>query len=377
MRIGAVVVAILSASWAGGSAPPGGAIRLNEIQVIGTHNSYHRAPCPAVMDLVAAAGKNRAEAIDYTHPALADQFSRLGIRQVELDVFADPEGGRFSRPAARSIVKAQRKDAGPDPNEAGVIDKPGLKVLHLPDFDYLSTAPTFADALKQVRAWSRDHPRHVPILILVELKDEATPGLPTRLAPFDAKTLDAVDAEIRAAFAPSEMFAPDDLRGRSKTLPDAVRDRGWPSLDSVRGKVMFALDNEGAIRDRYLDGHPALAGRAMFATAPSLDHPAAAWFKINDPVGDFDKIRDAVRRGYLVRTRADADTLEARRNDPARRDRALASGAQFVSTDFPAARPEFSTYRVSLPEGVVARSNPVSRPDGPGGDLEPPRRQKP
>ena len=173
------------------------------------------------------------------------------------------------------------------------------------------------------------------------------------------------------------MFAPDDLRGRSKTLPNAIRDRGWPSLDSVRGKVMFALDNEGAIRDRYLDGHPALAGRAMFATAPSLDHPAAAWFKINDPVGDFDKSRDAVRRGYLVRTRADADTLEARRNDPARRDRALASGAQFVSTDFPAARPEFSTYRVSLPEGVVARSNPVSRPDGPGGDLEPPRRQKP
>ena len=81
-----------------------------------------------------------------------------------------------------------------------------------------------------------------------------------------------------------------------------------------------------------------------------------------------------VRR--LVRTRADADTREARAGDTRRRDAAFASGAHFVSTDYylpeqaPASAPG---YLVALPleglavgpattplGGVVARCNPVS-----------------
>jgi hypothetical protein len=122
---------------------------------------------------------------------------------------------------------------------------------------------------------------------------------------------------------------------------------------------MFALDNEVAVRDRYLEGHPALHGRVMFVSVPP-EHPAAAWMKVNDAIGDFDRIRTLVQSGFLVRTRADADTVEARKNDPGRRDKALASGAQFVSTDYPEPRPEFSTYRVTLPDGAGARANPVS-----------------
>ena len=233
-----------------------------------------------------------------------------------------------------------------------------MKVLHVQDVDYRTTAPTFVAALTQVRDWSHAHPRHVPILILVELKDQGIPALPTRPAPFDAAALDSVDAEILSVFDRSSMLAPDDVRGASESLPAAIRDRGWPALDEVRGKVLFALDNEGPIRDGYLAGHPALRGRLMFATV-DRDHPAAAWMKVNDPVADFDRIRDLVRSGFLVRTRADADTAEARKDDSSRREKALASGAQFVSTDYPEPRPDFSPYRVRLPGGVVARPNPV------------------
>ena len=90
------------------------------------------------------------------------------------------------------------------------------------------------------------------------------------------------------------------------------------------------------------------------------DHPAAAWMKRNDPIRDFDEIQTLVKAGFLVRTRADADTAEARKNDSTRRDKALASGAQFISTDFPEPRPELSAYQVRFPGGIVARSNPVS-----------------
>src|SRR5262249_9917744 len=84
--------------WAA-CADTGDGIRINKAQVIGTHTSSPTAPHPTVMRLIERGGRGRAEGLDYPHRPLADQFSRLGIRQIELDVFADPEGGRYAEPA--------------------------------------------------------------------------------------------------------------------------------------------------------------------------------------------------------------------------------------------------------------------------------------
>ncbi len=67
----------------------------------------------------------------------------------------------------------------------------------------------------------------------------------------------------------------------------------------------------------------------------------------NDP-----KIPEAVSRGYLVFTRADIDTEDARVGSTARRDAAFRSGAQIISTDYPegeAAR--WSDYAVRFKSG--------------------------
>jgi hypothetical protein len=334
-------------------------IRINQIQVIGTHNSYHVAPHANVQGFFGAKGRDAAKALDYTHRPLAEQFSNLGIRQIELDVFADPQGGHYARPGARMILKGLRKNPGPDPNEGGKLERPGFKVFHIQDIDYLTTATTFNDALQQVHRWSSAHRDHLPILVLVELKDEPIAALPTKPVPFDKTELDGIDAEIRSVFSPSEFISPDDLRGSHETLPEAIKAQGWPTVEASRGQVLFALDNEGEIRDLYLADHPALRGRAMFASVPS-DHPAAAWMKRNDPVEQFDEIQKLVKAGFLVRTRADADTVEGRKNDPSRREKALASGAQFVSTDFPEPRPEISVYQVRFSGNRVARPNPIN-----------------
>ena len=226
------------------------------------------------------------------------------------------------------------------------------------------------DALKQVRAWSRANPRHVPIMILLELKEDGSPLLPTRPLPFDRQALEALEGEILSVFPIGELITPEEIRGTSATLADAIRTRGWPRLDAVRGRVMFALDNEDGVRDLYLQLHPSLHGQLLFASVPET-HPQAAWFKINDPIDEFDRIRRLVREGFLIRTRADADTRQARANDPTQRDRALASGAQFVSTDYPVPDPRFSSYCVQFPGRVVARSNPVSgNPSPQDADLE-------
>ena len=247
---------------------------------------------------------------------------------------------------------------------------PGMKVLHVPDVDYRTSAPTLVDALNQVRGWSRAHPRHVPIMILLELKENSEAALPTQPLPFDRKALESLEAEVLSVFPRGEIITPEEIRGSFATLPVAIRNRGWPDLDALRGRVFFSLDNEDRIRDLYLQLHPALHGQLCFVSVAE-SHPQAAWFKINDPVAEFDRIRRMVSQGFLVRTRADADTHQARSNNPAQRDKALASGAQFISTDYPEPDRRLSPYCVQFVNRVVARANPISgQANWNGTDLE-------
>ncbi len=82
--------------------------------------------------------------------------------------------------------------------------------------------------------------------------------------------------------------------------------------------------------------------------------------KRNDPLANPGDIETLVKQGYMVRTRADADTVQARSGDTTQRDAALSSGAQFISTDYPVPNPDFSDYQVRLPGDGIARCNPVS-----------------
>jgi hypothetical protein len=333
--------------------------RFNEIQVMGTHNSYHIAPEPAMMQLIEQGGKGRSVSIDYTHRPLWEQFAVLGVRQIELDVYADPKGGHYSEPSGRALVKAANLGQLETHDPEGRLLKPGLKVFHVTDFDYRTTVYTFVDALKEIRDWSNQNPKHVPITVLVEVKEGAGRIGMTPAVRFDSSQFDQIDREIRDVFLPKQLITPDSIRGGFDNLRTAVLQRGWPDLEQVRGKILFALDNGAPVRDQYLEGHDSLRGRVLFVSVDA-NHPAAAFMKINDPVADQEKIRQAVKAGFIVRTRADSPTLHARENDVRQRELAFASGAQFVSTDYPEADVRFSTYDARLPNDLVARTNPVS-----------------
>jgi hypothetical protein len=345
-------------------------VRFNEIQVIGTHNSYHIMPHESMLKLIATKMPEAAKALEYTHRPLPEQFSQLGIRQIELDIAADPQGGLYAEPKGIKIATERGMPTGSNHDPNGLLRKAGMKVLHVEDFDFRSTVLTFVEGLKQVRQWSKAHPGHVPIFILVELKEDSIGPEFTQPVPFGPHELDAIDAEILSVFKPEEILKPDDVRGSFTTLPEALLKNGWPTLDSVRGKVLFAMDNGGSVRDLYLKEHPALKGRLLFVNVED-DNPAAAWMKMNDPIADFEKIQKLVKAGFLVRTRADTDTQQARADDPTQRDKALASGAQFISTDYPEPNPAFSSYRVSFEHGLAVRSNPlIGNPSLKGKELE-------
>jgi hypothetical protein len=334
-------------------------LRLNHMQVLGTHNSYHVEGAPALLEAIAEFSADLAATLQYGHAPLPEQFATQGIRQIELDVFADPAGGLYADPAGLALLTGDPDARLPE------LDVPGFKVLHVQDIDYETTCRTFVDCLREVRAWSEAHPSHAPLMILVEAKDDVLPDLGLDFAvpiPIGAAELDALDGEIRSVFPPGQLITPGEVRGGRETVREAIEQDGWPTLAATRGRVLFCLDNEGAVRDAYLDGHPSLRGRVMFTSArPPADD--AAFVKLNDPLDDFDLIQELVGRGYLVRTRADADTRQARSGDTTQRDAALASGAQFVSTDYPVPDPRFGTgYMVAIPDGLPGRCNPISAP---------------
>ncbi|MGO1071888.1 phosphatidylinositol-specific phospholipase C1-like protein [Lysobacter sp. CA199] len=335
-------------------------LHLNDVQAIGTHNSYKLAIPAEELAAHRARDPAGADSLDYAHEPLQQQLE-FGARVLELDVYYDPKGGRYAHPPG--ALRQGYGDAGPwSPAIAAQMAQPGFKVMHLADIDFRSQCMVFVQCLRQIRGWSRNHREHAPILILINAKDG--PGGPGATAPlaFDAAAFDALDAEVRSVFGDEELITPDRVRGGAKTLRDAVLAGGWPSIGQSRGKLLFALDEDPRKVALYRGKRKSLEGRAMFVNGDE-NAPDAAYLTLNDPLAQDERIARAVAAGLLVRTRADADTVEARHNDSRRREAAFASGAQYISTDYLKPDLRLSRYRVTFPRSEVVRCNPLRAPE--------------
>ena len=118
-------------------------LRLNDLQVLGSHNSYHQEAAPEVMALLRAFDPTLADSLEYSHPPLAEQFEEQGIRQIELDVFADTGlvNDRFVDTGIDAIPDGQERDS-----QGRVVRKDGTVVLKN------GTVTTVADIVKRHRA---------------------------------------------------------------------------------------------------------------------------------------------------------------------------------------------------------------------------------
>jgi len=337
-------------------------VHLNQIQVIGTHNSYNMGFAPSEGKYFGEHYAKAYHGVEYHHRTLTEQLNG-GVRQLELDIVQDPEGGRFAHPKIVELTKQAGLPADPDFDPKHEFMKPGFKTLHLGDLNQRSSCTLFVECLRAIRTWSKAHKGHVPVFVLIEDKQGKVSQLPDAVTaePWTAATWDAMDAEIRSVFKASEMITPDQVRGLYATLEEAVLAGGWPTLAKSRGKVMFLLYNRKSAAG-YLAGHAMMKGRVLFVNGRPGE-PEAGFVEQDN--GNADDIAAVLKKGYLVRTRADFNTDQGRTNDTARRDETLKSGAQMVSTDFPASEPApWTGYTVGLPDGVAARCNPVNAPQG-------------
>ena len=297
-----------------------GSLRMNQIQIIATHNSYHQAP-PNAKPPEPGKEVSRATQLRFqNHAPLLVQLDR-GVRGFELDLYWQGDGT--------------------------------FQVMHVPIYDPGTSCETIEICATQIREWSKANPRHVPIIVHMEVKDDRRRKESKYNRPVNKAEIDVLDQTLAEVFPAAQIFTPDDLKGDFATPNEAATSGGWPTIDDVRGQVVFILHNRGVHREQYLLGNPTAEGRAIFNFAVPGEPDAAFLIRDNPDDPELPKL---VAEGYMIRTRGGAPT------DEGRFERAMASGGHLVSTDNPPGEPDEETgFVATFGDGKTIRKNPIAK----------------
>ena len=344
-----------SGASAGKTEQEAGRLPLNRIQVIGSHNSYKQAIDPALFQMLKQTSESLADGLDYSHISIREQLN-MGLANLEIDIYADAKGAKYAHPKGLDWVKSQANAYDPEKQ----MMEPGFKIFHVQEIDFRSHYLTLKSCLQDLRKWSAEHPDHNPVFITMNAKDgEIKKEGFTVPEKFTSEVFDELDQVILDELGKKNLITPDQVRGSYSTLEEAVLKQNWPKLQEAKGKFIFILDETNEKRTAYIQGHPSLKGRVLFANAEP-GTPEAAIVIMNDPNRDQAEIQALVKKGYIIRTRADADTKQARKNDKSQFEAACKSGAQIISTDYYQISTHFvSDYQVSFDENQYFRLNPL------------------
>lgn len=349
-------------------------LKLNQLQIIASHNSYRIVTTDTILRFIYSLQSSGflpsnfdPDGLDYTHVNFDEQMSNFNIRGLEIDLYYDSRGNTYHKRKVNTF--------------AGLVDsvdilelkQPGMKVLHIKDIDYNTHYYTFKQALQAVKSWSDAHPTHLPLFINIESKEESPAdyselnGLGFIPAEqYNATACNVMDNEIKSVFGNDlgQIMTPDKVRKNMSKLREVVTQNKMPTLGECRGKIFFIL--EGNAVPYYVSGHPSLQNRAMFIYA-NYNSDEAFFLIQNNAEGDKSIIQNRVSEGFIVRTRADADTEQARTGNYNTMNAALSSGAQIISTDYyqPDSRyisdpSNWTNYTVKLPDNAIGRKNPIN-----------------
>lgn len=289
---------------------PDDILRVTDITMRCTHNSYHIEP-PMIFD----------DSHRYTQAPLDVQLGEQGVRAFELDVHSGA----------------------------------GFPVYHIPfGVDDVSTCPDLGACLGVINSWSAANAGHHLVVVWIEIKDE--------LDGVYIEDYDAFDAVIRGALPPERLYEPDEFKRGRATLREALLADGWPTLGETRGQVMVVLlDVDEPHNSGYTKKLTTLDGRAMFARASDTQYelPWATIAKIDDPT-DASAIAAARAAGLLIASNVgSAGTSDV--DNAARLQAGIDNGSHMLCDDFPAPVAG-QTYHLDLPGGTPSICNPRTAP---------------
>jgi len=305
-------------------------IRLNEVQFLGTHNSYkayNRFADQLMRRLIGPLGFSDGRVWSYGYEPLSAQLEN-GIRSFELDVMRE---------------------------------KKGFRCAHIPLVDYASVCPDFNLALKEIALWSDAHPGHLPITLLIEAKPTIFSG-GMLLHPFNLDDVLFLDELVAAALG-DRLYTPKDMLRAHDDFKQMRAADDYPALSELLGKILVIYHYDWNTTEAYAAVDPATRALSMF---PSMGQWVLYWqdmdpnqayvcFIIDNWSESPDMRQNVEVSNMLVRTRVDVfpwrdDEWEAQ---------ALRTGAFIMTTDWPPrGNPGEDPHVASFEDGATVRLKP-------------------
>lgn len=280
-------------------------LKFNELRYVATHNSYQNESVPELQMWYGIVSRITFGAV----PANGGEF-QLGPLSAQLD------GGVRSLEMDVETMKTGKKTS--------------FVCLHSPVLDMTTNSYNFALALREIRLWSKAHPQHLPLTVIIEPKVAMLPL--QNMDVFTLENANLLDALLKKALG-SRLVTPGDVLRGYESFAQMRENDDWPTVQSLRGKVLVLLHST-LVTNSYIRQDQTLRTQAMFPMLNVRDanKPYAAFLLENDPK-KLETQRQALieTEKFIVRTRADSFG----KPDETPRKAALRSGAQILSTDYP------------------------------------------
>ncbi len=280
-------------------------VKFNELAFIGTHNSYQKQSVPSMRKLYSLLseltfGMVKATGGDFESQTLTQQFN-CGIRNVELDIETFERDGELS-----------------------------FTCMHNPTFDMGTTCYDLELALKEIVLWSDNNPDHLPITVIIEPKRIFLPI--ENMEFFNMDYVAVLENMLRENLG-DKLFTPSDMLRGYASFGEMRAADDWCEVKDMLGKVVILLHDTGVTED-YIALDPSIRSQVMFPMLRPNDaeRDCASFLIINDPKEVIKcKVDILDSKKLIARTRSD----EFNKISEERRETAIYSGAQLISTDYP------------------------------------------
>ena len=279
-------------------------VKINEIAVIGTHNSYQMIPTPQKyiyekFMMFISSGKKGTK-LNFEMDPYTVQLE-YGIRNLEIDIETVDKDGEIS-----------------------------FIVTHSPISDNTSSAYDFAKGLSEIALWSDNNPNHLPVYLLIEPKGEV-PSI-NNMKDFSAEYAKKLDEIIRDSLG-DRLLTPKQTIGKYRSFEEMRTADAWPSLKDAAGKIIVLL-HPCDVTDEYISSDTSLASQAMFPMLrfEDIDKPYASFILDNDPDAATENNKITIEeKKLMVRTRADSYPSFSQE----RYEYADKCGSHIITTDYP------------------------------------------
>ncbi|MBR2875758.1 MAG: hypothetical protein IKC01_01325 [Clostridia bacterium] len=281
------------------------AVKINEIAVLGTHNSYQTLATEQtrflmnIIDTITLK-KLGLNTFDFKMDTLTEQLE-MGIRNVEIDI--------------ETLDKNEKIE---------------FKVTHNSFIDNASSAYDFEKAMQEIKLWSDNNPGHIPVFIIIEPKSFVIEV--NGMKKFSLEYAGELEKVLVDTLGDSLLTPADMLRDYS-SFKEMRENDDWLTLEETQGKIMVLL-HDCDVTESYIALDESVKTQKMFPMLRYDDRNETytSFILENDPWNAESRKAESIDEcNLIVRTRADkypdysAERYEVTEN----------CGSQLITTDFP------------------------------------------